>query len=152
MQNNFKIGDFVELTDPQMEHECPKTQRRSTELIALEITAISGEDNTMISGARWIGKDSEILGSICCSLTASRYRRVSAKGMRTLTNLTDGQRAGLSKEDQALRELGVINDTLDFIDEKYVIAHYFKTNRAVIAAQAIKDVAEIKAELKKTSK
>ena len=150
MQDILQVGDVVQLIDLSEGYECETTNNHEREFVALRITSLDGD---YIVRAKWIDSKGEIVGGTCCSLSARLYRKVSASNlMKTLVNITPEQRKGLSKEDQALRELGVINDVLQLVDQNYIIAHYFETNRSAIAAQATKDVAEIKAELKKTVK
>lgn len=72
------------------------------------------------------------------------------KKMNSLyTSLTDAQKAGLSKEDQALYELGVIGGNLELLESLRCVQLLLKMNRAELGTFAIKEVARIKAEIKK---
>lgn len=62
----------------------------------------------------------------------------------SLVKLTAGQKAGLSKDDQALLEAGIIINDLELNNSKYVIDFLFNLHKAEIAKQALKDVVELK--------
>lgn len=71
--------------------------------------------------------------------------------MTNLVTITKEQKVGLSKENQALLELGLINDKLTPTETgfEYLRQYLFAENRDALAVKAQKEVAEAKAEAKK---
>lgn len=73
------------------------------------------------------------------------------KDMYGLTKLTKQQEKSLSKEDQALLRMGLVNADLTPTDEgfKYQRRFTFEQNRAELAKQAAAEIAELEAEAAK---
>jgi len=153
MQNNFKVGDFIVLIDPEEAHRCDSTNDNRDAFVKLEIVSLSTDGERVVKAA-WINEKGEIFGHTCCSLYLNHYKKVSANDIMTkeLKVLTEEQKdGGISPENQALVKLGIVNDKLELIDTDYVIRQYYKANKALIAKAAQADVAKIEAELKKAS-
>lgn len=89
-------------------------------------------------------------------INRDRIRLVSPakQGMTNLNKLTSEQKAGLSKENQALLELGLVSQDLTPNETGFerLRVHLFAQEREALAKKAIVEVAEAKAELKKVAK
>lgn len=90
-------------------------------------------------------------GSSCRHLDNWRLISSAKINMISVATLTKAQKAGLSKDDQALIQRGIISNDLELSSNEYVLKFLFEQNRKEIAAQAAKEVAEAKAEAKKVS-
>lgn len=87
-----------------------------------------------------------------CHCNKNGWKLISAANtMANLVTITKEQKAGLSKENQALLELGLINDKLTPTETgfEYLRQYLFAENRDALAVKAQKEVAEAKAEAKK---
>lgn len=87
-----------------------------------------------------------------CHCNRNGWKLISAANtMANLVTITKEQKAGLSKENQALLELGLINDKLTPTETgfEYLRQYLFAENRDALAVKAQKEVAEAKAEAKK---
>lgn len=149
MAQTFNIGDYVWPKDG-FYAGCStlRDEIKRGNVVKIKISSIDEEDND----CRWIGydKNAEKAMTTCCELDLDMLNKVSSNGVMTnLVELTPEQRELLSDEDQALLELGVLNDKLQLVNKDYVIHFLFKQNKQMIAQQAQKEVAEIKAKAEK---
>lgn len=147
MDTNFKAGDEIVLVDTEFSCGCGKL----TELVRMNLAKKIVVTNVFSRGGslytRAYGATGVIVLDECCMVSAGRVKKVSSSNnMKLLVKLTNEQKDLLTAEDQALLELNVINDKLQLIDTSYVLNFLYKTNKKAIAAQAVAEVAEIKAE------
>lgn len=94
-------------------------------------------------------------GGTCYCEHLDKWQLISsANNNMTPQKLTKAQKAGLSKDNQALIEAGIVGNDLELTSDgrTYVLEFLFETNREAIAKQAIKEIAEAKAEAKKANK
>lgn len=128
MQTNFNIGDKI-ITHARHDKEC------TSEITHIYSSrAVETKDCSLCHSDHWL-KVSDI------TLISPAYKPMD----KYLNQLTKEQKSILSKEDQALIELGIITSSLTLSDTSYVIDFLFEQNRAEIAKQAMEEVAEIKA-------
>lgn len=93
-------------------------------------------------------------GSCHCHQDAWKLVSSANKTMANLKVLTEEQVAGLDADDQALLELGLINEnlTVNPAGLDYLLKYLFQQNRKALAAKAAKEVLAAKAEAKKAAK
>lgn len=147
MDTNFKAGDEIVLIDTEHSCGCGKL----TDLVRMNLVKKIVVTNVFSRGCSLYTRAYDATGIVvldeCCMVLAYRVKKVSSSNnMKLLVKLTNEQKDLLTAEDQALLELNVINDKLQLIDTSYVLNFLYKTNKKAIAAQAVAEVAEIKAE------
>lgn len=134
---DFKKGDRIWLKDEESSSCCNLRDWIKKNMVkALVITGSYGDR------VEWkvTFKDGMDAGT-CCTLYFSEIKKVDQRSIMSLYDLTDEQKAGLSKDDQALIERGIIGNTLQLQDSGYVVNFLFRANKEAIAAQAAKEVA-----------
>lgn len=141
----IKIGEKYKVKIPEQCYIFSTYAKRGAYIIARSI----GSNELIGSYDIYIGEERVSSCSIC--LKNDNLIPMSEDIMTNLIELTKEQKAGLSKENQALLELGLVNADLTMTSAglRYLNDHLFAENREAVAKKAIAEVAEIKAEMKK---
>ena len=140
----FKVGDKVRIVNRDCAFHWNDDMEEYLGIVATITLITDGNSKTKYL----IGLDTNSWNWSANQLELVSPTNSANKAMTQLKQLTKEQKATLSKEDQALIQLGVIGDDLALKDTEYVLKTLFALNRDAIAVQAIEDVKQIQAEEK----